>query len=103
MQVTEVQIVLIKPKNGMIGFANVVLDDSLYISSIGIHRKLNGSGHRLTYPTRRTGTGQQSHIFHPIRKEMSKALEAAIFCKLKDVMSHDNAGYNSDYLETERV
>ena len=84
MDVTEVQIAFIKPKDGMIGFASVVLDDALYLGSIGIHQKLDGSGYRLTFPTRRIADGQARHIFHPIRKDMNKRLEAAIFSKLND-------------------
>lgn len=103
LQITEIQIALIKPKDGLIGFANVVLDDAVFLSSIGIHQKLDGSGYRLTYPTRRAGNGQQMHLFHPIRKEISKRLEAAIFNKLKDVMSQTHAGYDSAYLKTECI
>ncbi len=102
MQVTEVRIAFIKPRDGMIGFASVVLDDVLYLGSIGIHRKLDGSGFRLTFPTRRAGDGQ-AHVFHPIRKDLSKRLEAAIFSKLKDVMSRADAGHDSPYLEAGRI
>jgi stage V sporulation protein G len=51
-----------------------------------VHRKLDGSGFRLTFPTRRIGD-TQAHIHHPIRKDLSKLLEAAIFNKVKNVMS----------------
>lgn len=101
MDVTEVQIAFIKPREGMIGFASVVLDGVLYLGSIGIHRKLDGSGYRLTFPTRRAGSGQQLHVFHPIRKELSKRLETEIFSKLNDVMSRSHAGHDCIDVETE--
>lgn len=85
MKITEVQIDLIKPHNGLIGFASIVIDDSLYLSSIAIHKKLNGSDFRLTYPTKNS-----FNLFHPINKESSKQFETAIFNKLKDVMSKFN-------------
>jgi hypothetical protein len=64
MQVTEVDIVFVKPKDGLIAFASVVLDDQLYLSGIAVHSKLVGSDYRLTYPTRKIGDTQFS-LFHP--------------------------------------
>ena len=55
MKISEVNIILIKPRNGLIGFASLVVNDALYLGSIGIHQKLNGNGYRLTYPTKKTG------------------------------------------------
>lgn len=85
MKVTEVDIAFVKPKDGLIAFASVVLDDQLYLGSIAVHQKLTG-GYRLTYPTRKAGEGQ-FNIFHPIRKTTGMAIEQAIFTKLNDVVS----------------
>lgn len=93
MQVTEVDIAFVKPRDGLIAFASVVLDDQLYLSGIAIHRKLVGSGYRLTYPTRKVGNVQFS-LFHPIRKSLGRAIENAVFAKLKDVVSRDDAGHD---------
>ena len=93
MQVTEVDIAFVKPREGLIAFASVVLDDQIYLSGIAIHRKLVGSGYRLTYPTRKVGEAQFS-VFHPIRKPIGLAIEEAIFAKLKDVLSKHDAGHD---------
>jgi DNA-binding cell septation regulator SpoVG len=93
MQVTEVDIAFVKPKDGMIAFASVVLDDQLYLSGIAIHSKLVGCGYRLTYPTRKVG-GTQFSLFHPIRKQVGLAIERAVFEKLKNVMSKCDAGHS---------
>ena len=37
MDVTEVDVAFVKPRDGLIGFASVVLDDQLYLSGIAIH------------------------------------------------------------------
>lgn len=92
MQVSEVNITFIKPNDSLIGFASVVLDDAIYLSSIGIHTRLDG-GYRLTFPSKKSGQ-QQFQIFHPIRKDVGAAIERAIFDKLKDVMSKTNARYD---------
>jgi DNA-binding cell septation regulator SpoVG len=93
MRVTEVDIAFVKPKNGLIAFASVVLDDQLYLSGIAVHSKLAGSGYRLTYPTRRVGQTQFS-LFHPIRRPVGLAIEHAIFEKLKNVLSKHDAGHS---------
>jgi stage V sporulation protein G len=92
MQVTEVDIVFVKPKDGLIAFASVVLDDQFYLSGIAVHSKLVGSDYRLTYPTRKVGDAQFS-LFHPIRKPVGLAIERAIVEKLKNVMSKHDAGH----------
>jgi len=93
MIVTEVDIAFVKPKDGLIAFASVVLDNELYLGSIAIHRKLDGSGFRLTYPTRKVG-GAQFEVFHPIRRPLGLAIEQAVIAKLKNVVSKSDAGHH---------
>ena len=93
MQITEVDIAFVKPKDGLIAFASVVLDDQLYLSGIAIHCKLVGSGYRLTYPTRRIGKVQFS-LFHPIRRQIGLAIEQAVIDKLKNVVSKRDVGHD---------
>ncbi|WP_454784773.1 hypothetical protein [Legionella sp. WA2024007413] len=85
MKISEVHIEFIKPRDGLIGFASFVIEDSIYISSIAIHKKINGDGYRLTYPSKGNFT-----ICHPINKTASQEIETAIFSKLKNVMSKVN-------------
>lgn len=90
-KITEIQILPIKPMNGLIGFASVVIDDKIYLSSIGIHKKLNQEGYRLTYPTKKVGNSNLN-IFYPINRETSLEIEEAIINKAtslfnKEVMS----------------
>lgn len=102
MVVTEVEIVFVKPRDGLFAFASVVLDDQLYLGGIGIHRKLDCSGCRLTYPTRKLGNSQ-AYICHPIRKPLAATIERAIFKKLNDVESKVDAGHHSTYAEPNGV
>jgi DNA-binding cell septation regulator SpoVG len=96
MQVSEVNIHLIKPQGGLIAFASLVIDDSLFLSGIGIHRKLEGDGYRLTYPTRKAGQ-QSFEVFHPINRGTGIAIEQAVIAALKDVLNRldCDAGYDS--------
>jgi stage V sporulation protein G len=52
--VSEIEIIFIKPRNGLIGFASFVLDEKYYVSSVAIYTRLNNSGgYRLVYPTKK--------------------------------------------------
>ena len=93
MQITEVSIDLIKPTNGLIGFASLVINNEIFLSSIGIHKKLDGSGYRLTYPSKGTYS-----IYYPITKITGKAIETAIFNKLNDVMKKVSRSCSDDII-----
>lgn len=89
MKISEVNIQFIKPHNGMIGFVSLVLNDEIYLGSIGIHQKLDGTGYRFTYPTKKSGF-KELNVFHPIRRELGIAIEQAILTKLKNVTEKSN-------------
>ena len=83
--VTEVQILPVKPRNGLIAFASVVLNDSLYLGSIGVHLKLDGTGYRITYPTKKVAD-KDFNIYHPIDRGTSMVIEKAIINKVKKII-----------------
>ena len=74
--ISEINITPIKAQDGLVAFVSVVVD-SLYLGSIAVHKRLDGSGYRITYPTKKIGN-QQLNIFHPIDKELGQAIEQAI-------------------------
>ncbi len=91
LQITEVQVVPIKPTDGLVGFASFVLNESLFLGGIGIYTRPDG-GYRLTYPIRKL-TNKGVNIFYPIKKEAGKQIEDAIVNKFEEVMNHDR--YNN--------
>ena len=72
-KVTEIQIVPVKPKDGLVGFASFIFDNSFYFASIAIYTRPHG-GYRLAYPTRKSSTISMP-IFHPINKETACLLK----------------------------
>lgn len=84
MNIKKVEIVPIKPREGLIGFASIVIGDCFYLSSIGVHTRLDGKGFRITYPTKKVGDVNVA-IFHPLGKELSKEIEQAIFEKAAQI------------------
>ena len=86
MKITEIQITPIKANNGLVAFASCVLDGSVYLGSIGIHKRLDGSGYRITYPTKKVAD-KDFHIFHPINRQTNEEIEKAIVSRVEEIMS----------------
>ena len=82
--ISEIQIIPIKPQNGLIAFASLVLDDCLYLGSIGVYARLDGTGYRITYPTKKIGD-KGLNIYHPINKLLAKEIEKAVLNKAEKV------------------
>ncbi len=87
MKVSKVEIVPIRPKQGLVGFATVEIDKQLLLRSIGIHMRKDGGGYRLTYPTRPNSTHGDS-VFHPISSDISKEIERCIFSKAEEIFDY---------------
>lgn len=83
MKIKKVEIVPIRPCEGLIAFANIVLEEGLYLGSIGVHCKLDG-GFRITFPTRKVGETNLC-IYHPLNPIVSKEFETAICSRAEEV------------------
>lgn len=84
MNVMEVDLAVVTPKNGLIAFASVH-DDQLYMSGIAVRRN---------FPADVSDTQTRRHAVqpvHPIRRPIGLAIEQAIIEKLKTILSKDDA------------
>jgi stage V sporulation protein G len=88
MQISEVQIKVTKPQDGLLGFGSLILDNSLYLGSIAIFSKLDGSGLRIVYPSKKIGD-QNLQIFHPINRELGQKIEEAIIKKANKIFNEN--------------
>lgn len=88
MVVSEVNITPVKPKNGLVGIASIVIDGNIYLNSIAIYTKLDGS-YRLLYPTKLVGS-RSLGLFYPINRRTSKAIEEAVFKKCSEMFEGSN-------------
>ncbi len=86
MKITEIQIIPIKPREGLVAFASIVVENSLYLGSIGVYTRLDGTGYRITYPTKKIGE-KNINIYHPINKETSKTIEEAIISEAEKILT----------------
>jgi stage V sporulation protein G len=92
IQISEIQIVPIKPQDGLIAFASFVLDKKYYIGSVAIYTRLNGEGFRLAYPTKKIGD-KGINIFYPINSEVGNAIEKEVNKKVNEIY---NIGVNEN-------
>lgn len=93
MKITEINIIPIKPDKGLVGFASFVLNNSLYLSSVGVVTRPRG-GYRLVYPTKKVGN-RNINIFHPINKTCAELIEKVVVEKFEEVMTNQNDRYSS--------
>lgn len=87
MNLTEIEIIPVKPRNGLVALASFVLNDDIYCGGIGILARPNGE-YRLTYPTKITHN-RSMHLFHPINHFAGQTIEKAIIGKYKALMGED--------------
>lgn len=92
MKVSEVNVTPIKPNEGLVAFASCVIDDQLYLGSFGVHKRLDGTGYRITYPIKKIND-RQLNYFHPITKAAGLAIEQAIVAKCVELFERSDETY----------
>lgn len=80
-KISEIQVIPIRPNNGLVGFASFVYDNNVHLSSIGIFTRPEG-GFRLTYPTRSAGSNSPN-VFYPINRTIAAQIERAVISKFE--------------------
>ncbi len=76
--ISEIQIVPVKPKNGLIAFVSFILNKSLFVSSVAVYTRLNDPNqYRLVYPSKLIGNKDTS-ILYPIKKEVGGYIEKQV-------------------------
>lgn len=86
VNVQEIQIHFINGEGGLIGFASCVIDGRWFISNLGIYTRADGSGYRITYPTKILKNNQSLQLFNPITKEAGSCIESAVTAAIKDLI-----------------
>ena len=84
LELNEIQIIPVKPQNGLVAFASCVINNQFYIGNIAIYTLPASSGnYRLVYPTKVLPNGKQINCFHPINRETGDAIKKEISDKYK--------------------
>ena len=92
LPITEIEIVPVKPQNGLVAFASCVFDDRLYLGHIAIVSSLSHpDGFRLIYPTKSLLAGKAIHCFFPINRDTGQLLHKAIVGKFLKLIASNGA------------
>ena len=78
LEISEIRIVPVKPREGLVGFASCVVNGQIYLGGIGIHSDLKNGGFRLVFPAKSLSNGTTIPICHPITKKAGDSLQKAI-------------------------
>lgn len=85
--VSEVQIVPVKPKEGLLAFVSFVINNQLYLGNIAIYTSPSAlDGFRLVYPSKILPNGKQIQCVHPISREVGDAIHNAIIRRYKQLL-----------------
>lgn len=75
ISLSEIQILPVKPRNGLLAFCSFVINNAFYVGDVAIYSRLDGSGYRLVYPIKVLPNGLKINCFYPINRESALALE----------------------------
>ncbi len=91
LEISEIQVIPIKPLNGLVGFSSCVINNQFFVGNIGIYSSPSSpDGFRVTFPTKRLASGQAVDCFHPITKEAGRMVSKAIIKKYIELMGSFN-------------
>ena len=95
--ISEVQIVPVKPRDGLVAFASCVINNSLYLGNIAIYTSpANHEGYRLVYPSKVLPNGKDIDCVHPINKHTGEVISEAIIKKYKNLITKTSARKGKD-------
>lgn len=86
-EVSEVEIVPVKPHGGLVAFASCVINRQFYLGNIAVHTRPDGSGIRLVFPAKTLPNGLTISCVHPICREAGQVITNAVAKKMEELTS----------------
>ncbi len=86
LEISEIQIIPVRPNNGLIAFASLVFNGQLYIGNVGVHTTLDGN-YRLVFPSKVLPNGKELQCVFPINRQTGEIIRQAIVTDLENVLS----------------
>ena len=75
--ISEIQIIPIKPRNGLLAFCSFVINNHFYVGDVAIYSRLDG-GYRLVYPAKVLISGIKVNCFHPLNSVVASEIEKQV-------------------------
>jgi stage V sporulation protein G len=89
LEISEIQTIPIKPKNGLVAFCSFVLNNQFYIGDVAIYTRPDGKSYRLVYPTKKLPNGKTVSCVHPIDKQTGDIITEKIIRVYKQLLLKD--------------
>ena len=87
INISEVQIIPVKPQDGLVAFTSFILNGQLYIGNIALYTSPSSAdGHRLVYPAKTLPNGKIIQCVHPINRETGESIKKAIMAKYVELI-----------------
>jgi DNA-binding cell septation regulator SpoVG len=81
IEISEINIVPVKPKDGLIGFVSFVIDERFYVGNVAIFSRLDREGIRLVYPKKGA-----IDCFHPIKRDVGDFINKKVTEKFNTLL-----------------
>ena len=88
---SEIQIIPMRPQNGLVAFASCTINNAFRVSSIAIYSApLHhlGLGWRCVFPTKKLASGKQVDCFFPINRDAEETVTRAIVDRYVELMEN---------------
>jgi len=86
INLSEIEIIPVKPRNGLLAFSSFVLNNSFYVGSVAIYSRFFEDGYRLVYPEKVLANGYKVSCFHPINSQVAKQIEEKIISTYENLI-----------------
>jgi hypothetical protein len=81
-EISDIQIVPVPPKDGLVGFSSFIINKKYYVGSVAIFTSPSTpGGFRLCYPTK-MGT----YCFKPLSRQVGEAIQNAVIGRYLELM-----------------
>lgn len=88
LKISEIQIIPIKPKDGLVAFASCVINNYLYIGNIAIYTSpTRPEGFRIVFPSKILPNGKEINCVHPINKKAGELITTNIIKRYIEILS----------------
>ncbi len=79
LEISEIQIIFVRPQNGLIAFASIAINDCVRVEGIAIYSSpAHPLNFRINFPTKNLASGRQIACFYPYRKEAEEYITKAV-------------------------
>ena len=97
LDISEIQIIPVRPRNGLVAFASCVINSSIYVGNIAIYTAPSSySGYRLVYPNKTLPNGKDTNCVYPINRDTGEIMQSMIAGKYEEVMEKVGKSYEAN-------